>query len=105
MIAGKGNNIVSQFLNNRIELVPLENPSEINIKKELPVKILYEGNPLLTYVYATYEGFCSEGEPFKTTAKSDEKGIAYMKITQPGVWFITVNFKRDFSTSLTFEIK
>lgn len=103
--AGKGNNNVSQPLNNRIEIIPLGNPSEMNVKKELPVKILYEGNPLLTYVYATYEGFCSEDEPFKTTAKSDEKGIAYMKITQPGIWFITVNYKRDFSATLTFGNK
>lgn len=105
VLAGKGNNNVSKPLNNRIEIVSLENPSEVKQWDSLPVKILYEGNPLSTYVYATYEGFCSENEPFSITTKTDEKGIAYMKIIQQGIWFITVNYKRDFSATLTFKIE
>ncbi|MBI4646147.1 MAG: DUF4198 domain-containing protein [Bacteroidia bacterium] len=105
VIAGKGNKTVSQMINQRIEIIPLKNPSEIKIDDILPVKILYEGKPLSTYIYAAYSGYCSNEEPFYITAKSDEDGAASIKISKSFLWFVTVNFKRDFSTSITFEIK
>ncbi len=103
--ASKGNNIISQSSNNRLEIIPLITPSEMIVGDTLPLKILYEGEPLSTHIYGTYAGYCSVEEPFYTFTRSDENGMAYMKISQPGLWFIAVNFKRDFSASLTYEMK
>lgn len=101
----EGSENVSQTFAHRIEIVPLKNPSEIKAGESFPVKILFEGKPLSTYVYATYAGYYSEDDPFPVFVKSDEKGLAHIKITKPGIWMAVCNHKVDFSASLTFEIK
>ncbi|MBM4135987.1 MAG: DUF4198 domain-containing protein [Nitrospira sp.] len=104
-VADKGNAIVSKPFGHRIEIVPLKNPTEVKSGDSMPVKVLFEGKPLSTYVYATYAGYFSEDEPFPISAKSNEEGVAYVRISQPGVWMVVSNYKVDFSASLTFEIK
>jgi len=70
-----------------------------------PVRILFEGKPLSTFVYATYAGYYSEDEPFPVAVRSNEEGLAQIKMSQPGTWMIVSNHKVDFSASLTLEIK
>lgn len=103
--AGKGNANVSRPFGHRIEIIPLKNPQEIKPGGSLPVKILFEGKPLSTYLYATYAGYYSEDEPFPVLSKSNEQGEAMIKISQPGIWMVVGNHKVDLSASLTFEIK
>lgn len=105
MVVGQGNEILSTVLGHRMEIVPLKNPSVIKPGESLPVKILFEGKPLSTYVYATYAGYFSETEPFPVVAKSDGDGLAHVRISQPGTWMVVSNHKVDFSASLTFQIK
>lgn len=105
IIVVKGNENISKTLGHRIEIVPLKNPSEIKTGESLPVKILFEGKPLSTYVYATYAGYYSEDEPFPVLTKSNENGVAHVKITKSGIWMVVCNHKVNFSASLTFEIK
>ncbi len=105
IVGNKGTKNINYVFGHRIEIVPLKNPSEIKPGDYFPVKILFEGKPLSTYVYATYAGYWSEKEPFPVMAKSNKDGIAYVKITRPGIWLIVCNHKVDFSASLTFEIK
>jgi len=95
--AGKN---VSETFGHRIEIVPLKNPSEVRAGESLPVKILFEGKPLPTYIYATYAGYYSEDEPFPGLNKSNEKGIACVNISKPGIWMVVCNHKVDFSASL-----
>jgi len=102
---GKGTENVSQPFGHRIEIVPLKNPSEVKAGESLPVKILFENKALSTYIYATYAGYYSEDEPFPVFTKSNEKGVAYVKISKPGIWMVVCNHKVGFSASLTFEIK
>lgn len=105
VVGNKGTKNVSYVFGHRIEIVPLKNPSDVKPGDYFPVKVLFEGKPLSTYVYATYAGYWSETEPFPVMAKSGDDGIAYIKISRPGVWLIVCNHKVDFSASLTFEIK
>lgn len=102
--AGEGTRNISSPFGHRIEIIPLKNPQEIKAGESLPVKILFEGKPLSTYLYATYAGYYSEDEPFPLFTKSNEDGIAYMKISQPGIWMFVCNHKVDFSASLTFKV-
>jgi len=92
-------------LGHRIELIPLTHPRSIKPGDFLPIKVVYGGEPLSTFVYATYEGFRSEDEPFACTMKSDEKGIARIKIERIGRWIVLCNHKIDFSCTLTFEVR
>ena len=101
---GEGTKNISSPFGHRIEIIPLKNPQEIKAGESLPVKILFEGKPLSTYLYATYVGYFSETEPFPLFTKSNEDGVAYMKISQPGTWMLVCNHKVDFSASLTFKV-
>jgi uncharacterized GH25 family protein len=105
IVVGHGTDIVSRPLGQRIEIIPLKNPSALKSGDSLPVRIFYEGKPLSTYVYGTYAGYHSETEPFPVVAKSDEDGLAHVPINQPGTWMVVANHKVDFSASLTFQIK
>lgn len=102
--AGEGTRNITSPFGHRIEIIPLKNPQEIKAGESLPVMILFEGKPLSTYLYATYAGYYSEDEPFPLFTKSNEDGVAYMKISQPGVWMFVCNHKVDFSASLTFKV-
>ncbi len=102
---GKASSGVPGPVGHRIEIVPLANPSEVGPGGELPIRILFEGKPLSTYVYATYAGYSSEDEPFPVIARTDEAGVASIPISRPGVWMVVANHKVNFSTSLTFEIR
>jgi uncharacterized GH25 family protein len=101
---GEGTKNISSPFGHRIEIIPLKNPQEIKAGESFPVKILFEGKPLSTYLYATYAGYYSEDEPFPLFTKSNEEGVAYMKISQPGIWMFVCNHKVDFSASLTFKV-
>ncbi len=105
VVVGKGTKNVGKALGDRIEIIPLKNPTEVKAGQAFPVKILFEGKPLSTYVYATYAGYWSETEPFPVAVRADSKGMAAVTITRPGVWMIVANHKVDFSASLTFEVK
>jgi len=105
IIAGKGNANINRPFGHRIEIIPLKNPQEVKSGDSLPVKILFEGKPLSTYLYATYVGYYSEDEPFPVVTKSNEQGDAHIIISRPGIWMVVSSYKVDFSASLTFEIK
>jgi uncharacterized GH25 family protein len=105
IVVGQGTDIVSRPLGQRIEIIPLKNPTDVKSGESLPVRIFFEGKPLSTYVYATYAGYYSETEPFPVCAKSSGEGMAHVPISQPGTWMVVSNHKVDFSASLTFQIK
>lgn len=101
---GEGKSDISRPFGHRLEIIPLRNPQEIKPGDFLPVRLLFEGKPLSTYLYATYAGYYSEDEPLPFFTKSDEDGVAYMKISQPGTWMLVCNHKVNFSASLTFKV-
>ncbi|MFQ6082327.1 MAG: DUF4198 domain-containing protein [Candidatus Aminicenantia bacterium] len=95
----------SQVCGHRIELIPLENPAKIKPGDSLPVRVLFEGKPISTFIYATYANFKPEKDAFPSMVKSNQQGIAEIKITQKGEWMIFVSHKVDYSAVLTFEVK
>lgn len=105
IVVGKGSAGINWVVGHRIEIIPLKNPTEVRAGQAFPVKVLFEGKPLATYVYGTYAGYASEDEPFPVLARSDENGIARIRIDRPGTWMVVTNHKVDFSASLTFQIK
>jgi uncharacterized GH25 family protein len=101
---GEGKSSISKPLGHRIEIIPLKDPKDIKAGDNISVKILFEGKPLSTYLYATYAGYYSEDEPFPFFTKSNEDGIANLKIPQAGIYMLVCNHKVDFSASLTFQV-
>jgi uncharacterized GH25 family protein len=104
----------------KLEIVPLENPISLKEGDFLPIRILYEGNPLSSYptVYATYLGFSTQDETYAYTTTADEDGMAEIKIIRPGVWMVKVNYKTppaeelkdkcnelSYTATLSFEVR
>jgi len=94
----------SQICGHRIEIIPLQNPTKIKPGGFLTVKILFEGRPLSTFVYGTYADFKPGKDAFPSMAKSNQEGIAKIKISHKGEWLIYVSHKVDYSAVLTFEV-
>ncbi len=85
---GKTDNGWQQILGHDLEIIPLKNPSNTQIGEELAVRILYQGKPLTAKVWATIDGFSNHPNTWAYCTESDDKGIAYIKITAPGLWMI-----------------
>ncbi|MCP2604686.1 DUF4198 domain-containing protein [Candidatus Aminicenantes bacterium AH-873-B07] len=95
----------SQVCGHRIEIIPLENPTKIKPGNFLTVKILFEEKPLSTFVYGTYSNFKPRKDAFPSMAKSNQEGIAKIKISHRGEWLIYVSHRVDYSAVLTFDIE
>ena len=104
----------------KIEIVPLKNPISLKEGDFLPIRILYEGNPLRSYptVYATYLGFSTQNETYAYTTTANGEGIAEIKIIRSGIWMVKVNYKThpteemkdkcnelSYTATLSFEVK
>lgn len=102
---GDKNNGFSYRCGFRIELIPLKDPYFLKAGEYLPVKVLFEGKPLSTFVYGTYAGYRPVEDAFPVIARSNKEGIARIKITSPGEWMIFVSHHVDYSATLTFKVK
>jgi uncharacterized GH25 family protein len=69
----------------RLELVAEKNPYALANGGELPVRLLYEGKPLAGSLVMALQ----RGRPGAvTSARSDSKGRATLKLDRPGLWLI-----------------
>ncbi len=103
--AGKKTTDFSKKCGFRVEIIPMRNPEEIKPGEFLHVKILFEGKPLSTFVYATYSGYKPVEDAFPVMVRSDKNGIARIKISVPGEWMVLVSHKVNYSATLTFKVK
>lgn len=93
--AAKGD--VSAPVGQTLEIVPLANPAALKKGEDLPVLILFEGNPLSgAQLFATFSGFSTEGNTFAFAAKSDKEGKARIKLWHPGEWLVLVKHEVPF---------
>jgi uncharacterized GH25 family protein len=102
-------------VNQRLEIIPLANPATLELGRDLPVQIRYNGEPLATSVLATYDGFTETPVSYAYYTETDADGIAQIRITVPGVWMIRVEHREDLDSGeydryitrsvLSFEVK
>ncbi|MBL6946238.1 MAG: DUF4198 domain-containing protein [Rhodospirillales bacterium] len=110
---------VTEPVGQRLEVVPLVHPSAIKAGNDFPVQILFDGQPLSTAVYATFDGFTGAGNSYayftETYAENDKSGLARIRVWSPGLWMVRVEHKISkpadgirqgvFRSVLTFEVK
>jgi uncharacterized GH25 family protein len=77
-------------LGHKLEIVPVSNVMKTRVGDELTFKILLEGKPLKSQIYATYDGFSRRSMTFAYASESLEDGLAHVKITSPGAWMVCV---------------
>lgn len=78
----------------RLEIVPTANPATLKVGDELPVRVLFEGQPLGVAVAATYQGFTTRPETYAYLTQAAADGTAHVRITAPGLWVVRVENRR-----------
>jgi len=87
----------------KLEIVPESNVMKTRVGEEVTLKILLDGKPLKSQVYATYDGFSRRSTTFAYATESLDDGIAYVKVTSPGVWVLRVE-KRIETNARDFDL-
>jgi len=111
---GGGKNLTKP-VGHTLEIVPLEDPADLREGDYMPVKVLYNNEPLKTELYATYVGFSTENA-WAYTTKTNKQGMGRIKMLKSGIWLIkaghTVPYpdpeecdQYSYSATLTFEVK
>ncbi|MEO0366255.1 MAG: DUF4198 domain-containing protein [Pseudomonadota bacterium] len=111
---------VSEAYGYPIEIVPLENPFGLSVGDDLPVRVLFKGEPVANQsVYASHSGFAQRSDSDQhqeaVATRTDENGIATITLSQSGRWYIRlihmvpvnepdVDYESHWAT-LTFEIR
>jgi len=92
-----GNVALKELKECKYQILPFKNPAALEKGQILPVKVIFEGKPSRTWVYATYAGFSEFKDTFAWTTRTDKKGIAKIKILKEGIWLIKTDMRTPFS--------
>ena len=92
-----------KLLGQKPEILPESNVMKTRVGEEMTFKILLDGKPLKSQVYATYDGFSRRSTTFASATESLDDGIAYVKVTSPGVWVLRVE-KRIETNASDFDL-
>lgn len=96
--AGQAGDGYRQVVGHRLEIVPVDNPGDAKVGKDLTFQVLFDNKALITEVYATYDGFSMTPNTYAYFTETDGNGTAKVRITQPGTWMVRVQHKVDTST-------
>ncbi len=83
----------------RLEIIPLKNHRAIKPGDELRCQILFEGKPLATEIFATFDGFSTQPNTYAYYSNSNDTGKAAVKISKPGIWMIRVQHEINSATA------
>lgn len=115
--AGQKAKMPDQAMGDTLEIIPLTDTRDLTKDEIFPVKVLYDGEPLSSVdVRATYAGFSDQPNTFALTTRTDEKGVARIKILEKGDWVVNVIHevpypntdecdKYRYNTCFTFKVK
>ena len=78
-----------KVLGHRLKIVPANDPTAARIGDELVFWILFDGKPLQTNVFATYDGFSRYYNTYAYATESRDS-IARVEITHSGAWLVRV---------------
>jgi uncharacterized GH25 family protein len=95
---GKSKLVHDQHTDAPLEIVAMRSTGELKTGDILPVKVLLNNKALAGgEVQATYAGFSDDPDAFAVSEKTDDLGIANIKIKQPGLWIVTVRHKMPYA--------
>lgn len=73
-----------------LEIVPLDNPADLDPGEEIRVQVLHDGAPIAATVEATFKGFSDAGETYayvtKTFDDAERGPVARIKPWSEGLW-------------------
>ncbi|QTA92577.1 DUF4198 domain-containing protein [Desulfonema magnum] len=78
----------------KLEIIPLKDPTVLKEGETFSLKVIYDGKPLSNAeIKATYEGFSGKPHTYPYEAVTDNNGEASVKITQKGNWLVSAGHK------------
>lgn len=77
-----------QTMGQKLELLLLNNPAEINGSGKISAQVLLDGKPVQAEVSITYDGFSNEPSRYIESKNSDSQGMVEFQISQPGLWLL-----------------
>lgn len=92
-----------KVLGHKLEIVPISSVTKARAGDELSIKILLDGKPLRSQLFATYDGFSRRSMTFAYVTESATDGLAVVKVTSPGVWTVRVE-KRIEANAKEFDL-
>lgn len=88
LLVGELGEEATKVLGHSLEIVPLRDPSGLEPGRPLQVRVLFKGKPLVdAQVSAVYAGAKLSGHDYPVTTRTDENGIAELKLDRPGLWY------------------
>lgn len=89
-------------LGHKLEILPISDLAGVKVGGELEFQVLFDGKPLSSQIYATYDGFSRHYETYAYVTQA-RGGSARVKITNPGTWMVRVE-KRVETTSREYDL-
>lgn len=114
-IEGANDEFVTKPINQVLEIIPLDTPSNFKVDKPFKVQVLFEGKPLKTAeVKGTFDGFLKDKKAFLGT--TDLEGKIEILALKPGKWVLSVEHTSPYKdlavcdenvivSTLTFDVK
>ena len=116
--AGDGNSeALDKVAGQTIELVPLDNPYSKKVGDAIRIQLLFRGKPLVNnLISSTYVGASDKPDTYAQSARTDENGLATVRLTHSGPWLVrtvhmlplTDSKDADWESwwaSITFEVR
>lgn len=79
-----------KLVGHRLEIIPVENPTILEAGEELQIKVLFDGKPIATELFATFDGFSASPNTYAYFSATNDKGEGTVKITSQGTWMVRV---------------
>lgn len=113
-VGGEDDGKIGESFGQPLEIIPLSDPSELQVGDYMDVKITLRNEPYSGMVYATYAGFSTEGA-YAYTVEADD-GKASIRILHPGQWLVRAKAEQaypdpkvcdieSYTTTLTFAVR
>ncbi len=88
---------ISAIPGSNFYMVPLINPSVLKKGDVFQVKVVLDGKPCRTWVYATYAGFSAFKDTYAWATRTDKKGIAHVEILKDKVvWLVKAEEEKHY---------
>ena len=98
VVSGQADDGYKKVVGDRLEIVPIDDPQKVAVGQDLNVQILFDGKPMPTEVYATYDGFTTVPNTYAYFTETDENGRARIRLTHDGTWMVRVQHKVNEAT-------
>ncbi len=123
IVAGGADKNLGASAGQGLDLIPLSNPDQLKAGDKLPVKVLFNGEPLAdTSVKATYAGYSDDIAPHSHSEKgekgdkgakgekhypvetaTDANGQAELQLEKAGYWMVMLSYKCPYPDSGTCD--